>query len=120
MARSGLLPDYQDSIKNPLDKKRYLEKLAYINGEDPYVIPREEWMDNVDCWPAVTYIHVGLYLLFTPSPYTKENLQNYKSLDSYERFLAGWVMEVLVRRYPGDPGKALLVAKVSCVIALTS
>ena len=111
MAKSGLLPDYQDSMQKIEDKKRYREKLALIDGDDPYAIPREEWTDNVDFWPAITYMHIGLYLLFTPSPYTREDLQNYKSLDSYARFLAGWVREVLVRRYPGD--KALVVAKVS-------
>lgn len=31
----------------------------------------------------------------------REDLQNYNSLDSFQ-FLAGWVRELLVRRYPGD------------------
>ena len=111
MAASGLLPSYQESIKSVEDKKRYLEKLAFIGGDDPYSIPTEEWQDDVASWPAITYIHVGLYLLFTPSPYTKEDLENYKSMDSYERFLAGWVREVLVKRCSGDI--VLMVAKVS-------
>lgn len=111
MAASGLLPGYQESVRCFEDKKRYLEKLAFMDGDDPYAIPRGEWIDDVDSWPAITYIHVGLYLLFTPSPYTKEDLQNYKSMDSYGRFLAGWVREVLVKRCSGD--KVLMVAKVS-------
>ena len=81
------------------------------DGDNLYAIPREEWTDNVEFWPAITYIHVGLYPLFTPSLYTREDLQNYKSLDSYGHFLAGWVREVLIRRHPGD--KALVVANVS-------
>ena len=28
------------------DKKRYREKLALIDGDDPYAIPREEWTDK--------------------------------------------------------------------------
>lgn len=29
-------------------KERYLEKLKDIDGEDPYKIPRNEWIDDVD------------------------------------------------------------------------
>ena len=83
------------------DKKRYPKNVALINGDDSYAISKEEWTDNVDFWAAITYIHIGLYLLFTPSRYTREDLQNYNSLDSFQ-FLAGWVRELLVRRYPGD------------------
>ena len=93
------------------DKKRYHEKLPLNDGNNLYAIPREEWTDNVEFWPAITYIHIGLYLVFTPSLYTREDLQNYKSLDSYGHFLAGWVREVLVRWNLGD--KALVVANVS-------
>ena len=49
-------------------KKRYSEKLKVIDGMDPYEIPRESWIDDVDLWPAITQIHVGLYLLLNPSP----------------------------------------------------
>ena len=87
--------------------------MALIDGDDPCAIPREVWTDNVDFWPAITYMHIGLCLLFTPSPYTREDLKKYKRLDSYARFFASWIREVLVRRYPGD--KALVVAKVSLV-----
>ena len=38
-----------------------------------------------------------MYLLVTPSPYTGEDVMNYKSLDCYKTFLSGWVREILVR-----------------------
>ena len=41
--------------------------------------------------------NLGMYLLVTPSPYSEEDLMNYKSLDCYKKFLSGWVREVLVR-----------------------
>ena len=75
MAKSSLLPDYQDLMQKIKDKKRYREKLVLIDSDNPHAIPREEWADNVDFWPAITYIHVGLYLLFTPSLCTREDLQ---------------------------------------------
>ena len=37
-----------------------------------------------------------MYLVLTPSPYTGDELLNYKSLDCYRNFLSGWVREVLV------------------------
>ena len=66
---------------------------------DPYEVPRNEWQDDVDLWPAITYIHLGMYLLLTPSPYTGEDLMNYKSLDCYKNFVSGWVREVLVKEF---------------------
>ena len=34
MAKSGFLLDYQGSVRNVEDKKRYSEELALIDGED--------------------------------------------------------------------------------------
>ena len=50
----------------------------------------------MDLWPGVTYINVGMYLVFSPSPYTGSDLMNYKSLECYQQFTAGWVREILV------------------------
>ena len=52
---------------------------------------RQEWRDDVDLWLAVTYINLGMCLLFSPSPFTGEDLLNYKILECYQRFTAGWV-----------------------------
>lgn len=111
--QKGLLPGYMDEIGDIPSKERYKEKLSYTGGEDPYELPRSSWIDDVDKWPNTTYMHVGLYLAFTPSPYTGEDLLNYKSLDCYQRFLAGWVREVLVAE-PRDcaDGNKILIAKV--------
>ena len=55
-----------------------------------------------------------MYLLVTPSPYSGEDLMNYKSLDCYRNFLSGWVREVLVRSVTDDEGveKRVVTAKV--------
>ena len=70
---------YFESLQEKQSKERYLEKLKSIEGQDPYEISRKEWIDDVDCWPDVTYINVGMYLLFAASPYTQEQLMNYKT-----------------------------------------
>ena len=94
--KSALLPDYKDSISDARSKQRYEEKLALIGGRDLYEMPGEEWKDDVDLWPSTTYIDVGMYLVFSPSPYTGQDLLNYKSLECYQRFTAGWVRDILV------------------------
>ena len=105
----GLLPDYYSHLTCEDAKKRYREKLTLIKSLDPYEIPKNEWLDDTEKWPSVSYIDVGMYLLFSESPYTKDQLLNYKSLDSYERFANGWVREVLVKEFAE---KRLTIAKV--------
>ena len=59
---------------------------------------------------TLTYIHVGMYLLFSKSPYTEDQLMNYKSSDCYQNFANGWVQEVFVKKFGEN---RLLIAKVS-------
>ena len=73
---------------------------------------KEDWKDDV---ANTSYINVGMYLLFSPSPYAQEDLENYKSLECYQRFIAGWVMDVLMKDV-GD--KRILKAKVTKIIAM--
>ena len=68
-------------------------KADLYKDADPSEIPRKEWTDDLDIWPAITYIHVGIYLLFKESPYTQDQLMNDKSLQCYQNFVNGWVRE---------------------------
>ena len=64
MASKGvILPGYKDTLTDLRSKERYQEKLKLLNGIDPYELPREAWKDDVDIWPCITYIHVGMYIL---------------------------------------------------------
>ena len=45
----------------------------------------------MDSWPNVTYIHVGMSLLFSKGSYTDDQLMNYKNLDCYQNFANEWV-----------------------------
>ena len=104
-----MLPGYFESLQEKQSKERYLEKLKSIEGQVPYEISRKEWIDDVDCWPDITYINVEMYLLFAARPYTQEQLMNYKSLDRYQNFANGWVREVLCKKFGEN---RLLKAKV--------
>ena len=69
-SKKVFLPGYLSSLQDADRKKWYLEKLSMIGSLDPYKTARNKWLDNVDLWPSVTSIHIGMYLLVTPSPYT--------------------------------------------------
>ena len=57
-----------------------MKKLGFVDGHDPYEISKREWIDDLEPpWPAVTDIHVGIYLLLSASSYTQDQLMNYKS-----------------------------------------
>ncbi len=105
-----MLGEYFSALKDVEEKKRYQDKWSLLGGLDPYETTRMEWLDDVDLWPTTTHMHVGMYLLHTPSPYTGDELLNYKSLDCCHNVLAGWVREVLVKVHGN---KRIVVAKVS-------
>ena len=107
------LPGYKDSLTDESSKERYTSKIKLINSIDPYEISKEDWRDDVDLWPNTSFINVGMYLLFSSSPYTQEALENYKSLDCYQRFIAGWVRDVLVKDIADN---RIVIAKVSLLL----
>ncbi len=80
---------------------------------DPYEADKALFVDDVDIWPSITSIHVGMYLVFSPSPYTGDDLLNYNSMDCYQNFLSGWVREILVKTV--DQNKRIVIAKVNTV-----
>lgn len=106
----GLNPGYSSTLVDEDSKERYANKLQLINGIDPYEILKGEWQDNVDLWPAITHIHVCMYLILTPSPYSEKDLLNYKSLDCYQNFVRGWVRQVFVKSVDD---KRIVIGKVS-------
>ena len=61
--------------------------------------------------PNLTYPDIVNNLIFTPSPYTAEDLKAYKSLEAYNQFTNGWVSNVLVKEFNST---ILVKAKVKC------
>ena len=93
--KQPFLPCYASSIKDARDRKRYQDKVSLLRSLDPYETLPSMWSDDLDGWPEVTDVGVTMHLLFAPSPCSKDELKNYKSMDSYQRFVAGFVRDVL-------------------------
>lgn len=106
---ASFFPGYAAQIANEECRSRYAAKLMTINNLDPYEIPKEDYKDDVDLWPSISCIHVGMYLVFTPSPYTGDDLLNYKSMECYQRFTSGWIRDILVKDVND---KRIVIAKV--------
>ncbi|XP_014679849.1 PREDICTED: uncharacterized protein LOC106819776 [Priapulus caudatus] len=101
MSMSKQKRNSQDVAKNiyreTLDsvcKARYLNKLKVIAGIDPYEIEKGDWSKDISEWPEVTYPDIVNYLVFNQSAYTLQELKAYKSLESYNYFVSGWVLDI--------------------------
>ena len=79
---------YRDTL-DVTDKARYLEKMKILSGDDPYEL--EGYSTDVNLLPSVTYPDIVNYLLFTPSPYTLDDLKCFKGTDAYKQWISGWV-----------------------------
>ena len=78
---------------NENDKLVYRKERTLESGEtlpDPYSL-RNDWIEDVDALPEVSWEDVTHYLIETPSIYTKGKLKAYKSLEAYDYFVCGHV-----------------------------
>ena len=87
--------DYMGKL-DPPTRKRYKEKLKVIGGVDPCCIEGDDRISREATLPDITYPDVVNYLVFSPSPYTTEDMKPYKSLETYNQVLEGWVTKVKV------------------------
>ena len=72
-----------------IERARYEDKLKIIGGSDPYEL--KSFSTDVKCLPTVSYPDIVNYLVFTPSPYTLDDLKCYKGLEAFNQFVCGWV-----------------------------
>ena len=68
MAANGSLKvGYGDSMVDTDSKKRFMEKLKLINGQDPYELPKHTRQNDISLWHSITYVNVCLYLVLRKS-----------------------------------------------------
>ena len=65
-----------------------------MDGNDLYEIPAHSLATNPDSLPELSYISIVNYFVLGKSAYTSEELQAYKSLESYQIFVAIWIRDV--------------------------
>ena len=103
-SRSGEgLESKYSSLYEQLDssgKTRYKEKLHMLQlRSDPYLLDKNSRLAERSLWPPVEFPDVFVYLINSPSPYTKEAL---KSIDAWLYFVAGFVTELKVLKITED------------------
>lgn len=108
MALGRKYSDYYNQLDESV-KNRYNDKLDRIGVgvDDPYTFSSGQF----DAVPNIEYPDIYNYFINTPSPYTKEELKAYKSLDGYKYLLAGWVGDLSVHLVmTGSDEKMVLTA----------
>lgn len=86
---------YRDGLEETV-RARHGQNLRHIGGYDPHKVGQRllfKLFTYVKLLPKAAYQDIVNYLVFSPSPYTREDLKIYKSLKSYNQFLSGWVQE---------------------------
>ena len=89
------MSEYFKSLE-PNDAQCYVKKLTLTTGEclpDQYTLVAEEWEENINKFPDITWRDVTEYLIETSSLYTKESMKAYKSLEAFDYFVCGNVQQ---------------------------
>lgn len=67
--------DYFSGL-SPESKARYTAKVVGVGLKaDPYAIPSEQWVAEPSEVPKVAWSDMFVYMIATPSPYTKEEIK---------------------------------------------
>ena len=78
-------------------KKRYLEKLKLIAGQDPFKLassPNCGAASRARDLPPVEASDIVSYLVLQTSVLTAKQFKVRKSLEAYNQFVSGWVKDV--------------------------
>ena len=85
----GLNIPYKDKLNNE-EKARYLQKIAEIDGLDPYA--HTDWqVDAYNVLPPLDRLHLMAYLIEGTNYYTLNSFRCEKSLRAHVYFTSGWV-----------------------------
>ena len=92
--------DYFNKL-DPLTQKRYKEKLEIIGNIDQYSVPDSHFSVKICGFPSICYPDIVNYLVFSPSPFSADDMKVYKSLEAYNQVIEGWVRDVKVMTTSG-------------------
>ena len=92
--------DYFNKL-DPPTQKRYKEKLEIIGNIDPYSAPDSHFSVKIGNFPSISYPDIVNYLVFSPAPFSADDMKAYKSLEVYNQVIEGWVRDVKVMTTSG-------------------
>lgn len=79
------------------EQEIYKQKISIINI-DPYMIKFQDCSSKIEDFPKVLYPDIFMYLVYTKSKYTADEMKAYKSLEAYNQAACGWVRQMSVKR----------------------
>ena len=85
-----ILSEYCVKLEDSV-KRRYLEKIAEV-GVDPVTIPDQQF--DTECLPPIEAMDLLSYLVLETSFYTKEQFKAYKSLETYNFLVSGFLTSI--------------------------
>ena len=100
---------YADNLPNEA-KRRYKEKIAVINGLDPFGGCLGE---EIETLPPVEASDFVAYLVLQTNFITTQQFKAHKSLEAYNQFVCGWVKDVHTFKVAG---KFVTTGRVSPVV----
>lgn len=101
--------EYFFSLDGPT-KHRYCEKVNEI-GFDPYALKKSDFSEDFAMIPRVEYPDIVNYLVLQTSWATNQQMKAYKSMDTFNFFVSGWVNVLQMKEVSG--GKVVVFARVS-------
>ena len=100
MTLSPLQTKYRDSLDST-SLKRYLSKIKIIQSVDPYDLQDNLFDTDFENWPDFGFPDIYIYLVQSKSSYTSEQLKAYKSLQSYNYYVSGFVSSLSRYHFKG-------------------
>ena len=100
---------------DPPTQKRYKEMLEIIGNIDPYSAPDSHFSVKIGDFPSICYPDIVIYLVFSPSPFSADDMKAYKSLKAYNQVIEDWVRDVKVMT---TSGLKVVKGKVTRLISL--
>ena len=79
-------------------RARYLLKIDAMK-EEPYLLKKSDLDDCLNGLPSVDYTDIVDYLVYSTSYLTAKEIKAKKSLQAYNNFLSGWVLETAIKSY---------------------
>ena len=77
-------------------KTRYLLKIDAMM-EDPYLLKKSDLDEYLNDLPSIDYTDIIDYLVCSTSYLTAKEIKARKSLQAYNNFLSGWVLETAIK-----------------------